>query len=343
MTRYLSVRNTAAATVVVFAMVAAVTVVGAGALVVGTQEAAAAHDSDANYTVTLPNEDDHLPGDQNPEGASIEHDAAGGEAFTDIAPDGFETFDRLELQSDHVDFSACSSENTAVFGVDRGDNNTGTQTDDSLLEHMKSSTFREDSLEVVFYDEGDLGGNPTHLEPEDAIVALQGAGSSGGPCFTMPTEPGWYQISGTLEGTNHEGESVTIAAESHYFPICEGCHDEATAEEKLGPAPSRDGSGSDPTPTATETPAKTTATEEPETTATTATDAPEPTDGGQSTPTATESSTDGTSAATETADGSAGGEAGDRQGTPTPGDGPGFTGLAALLALLASALLVRRR
>ncbi|QLD89520.1 hypothetical protein HWV07_10955 [Natronomonas salina] len=343
MTKYVRFRNTALATVVVLATVAAVTVVGAGALVVGTQEAAAAHDSAANYTVTLPNEDDHLPGDQNPEGASIKHNAAGGESFDDVAPNGFETFDRLELQSDHVDFSACTSENTAVFGVDRGNNNPGTQTDDSLLQHMKDSTFSEDSLEVVFYDEGDLGGSPTHLNPEDAIVALQGAGSSGGPCFTMPTEPGWYQISGTLEGTNHDGESVTIESKSHYFPICEGCHDEATAEEKLGPAPSKEGGDPDPTPTATETPVEVTATEEPGEATPTATATPEGATGGDSTATATEASGDETPAARATEGGSAGGAQGDHQGTPTPGGGPGFDALAALLALLAGALLVRRQ
>ena len=345
MTSYVRVRNTAVATLVVVATVAAVSALGAGVLLAGTQPAAAAHDDPANYTIILPSEEDHLPGDQNPEGATIQHHASGGDAFTDVAPNGFETFERLELYSAEVDFSACESENTAVFGVDRGNNNSGTQVDDSLLDHMKESHFYEDGIEVIFYSENDFGGETTHLNPEDAIVALQGEGSAGGPCFTMPTEPGWYQIDGTLEGVNHDGEQVTIESSSHYFPICEGCHDEDTAREKLGPKPSADGADPTPTPTATatDTPAdETTATEAPdETTATeTATDgADAETD---STETQSGSSDEETAESEETEGGSAGGD-GDAPGTPTPGEGPGFGPVAALLALLASALLADRR
>lgn len=342
------VRNTAVATLLVAAMVAAVSVAGAGVLLAGTQPAAAAHDDPANYTAILPDAEDHLPGDQNPEGGTVQHSASGGEAFSDVAPEGFRTFERLKLHSDAVDFSACGSENTAVFGVDRGNNNSGTQVDDNLLDHMKESTFTEDGIDVVFYSEDDFGGETTYLNPEDAIVALQGDGSAGGACFTMPTEPGWYQIQGTLEGVNHDGEQVTIESTSHYFPICEGCEDEATAEEKLGPKPSADDGGSDPTPTPTDaggedTP-EPTATDEPtEATPTATEDREEP----AATATTTDAD-DGTPEPTATEDGSAGGDGGDDgdggvQGTPTPGEGPGFGAVAALFSLLAAALLAGRR
>jgi PGF-CTERM protein len=326
--------------------------------------AAASHDGNgANYTVILPEKSDHLPGDQNAENASIIHSAVGSDAFDDAAPNGFETFDRLKIQSQAVDFSACGSENTAVFGVDRGNNNSGTRTDTDLLKHMKNSHFRENSLEVIFYTESDFGGDPTYLNPEDAIMAVQGAGSSAGPCYTMPSEPGWYQITGILEGTTADGETVTVNAESHYFPICEGCHDEETAREKLGPKPSAEGSGGEtttetatPTATATPTPSGTddatataTATSTPTATATaaataTATEAPDSGDGENSgsDEDSNQNGGDGGTDGTESAD-NTGGDSDDFVGTPTPAEGPGFGAGLALAALLGTALLVRRR
>jgi hypothetical protein len=289
MSRYLSTDRTTAA-LVVLGTVAILTVAGGGVLVAASGNAAAAHDSQANYTVVLPSEADHLPGDQNAEGASIRHSASGDAAFDDVAPEGFEMFQRLELQSDAVDFSACSTDNTAVFGVDRGNDDPGTRVDESLLDHMKDSDFYEDGLEVTFYGDSDLGGQPTDLEPEDAIMAVQGAGSSGGPCYTMPSEPGWYQISGVLEGTNAAGKTVTIEAESHYVPICEGCHDEATAEDKLGPAPSSEGDDSSTTPTPTAAPDQSTATPVPDDASTSTA---EPDDGDASTPDPTDGGDDG--------------------------------------------------
>ncbi|QLD85730.1 PGF-CTERM sorting domain-containing protein [Natronomonas halophila] len=315
--------------------------------------AAASHVEDgANYTVILPEKSDHLPGDQNQGNASIIHSAAGGDAFSDTAPNGFETFDRLEIRSEAVDFSGCDSPNTAVFGIDRGNNNSGTQTDTDLLNHMKQSNFRENSLEVVFYSESDFGGNPTYLNPEDAILAVQGAGSSGGPCYTMPSDPGWYQITGTLEGTTEDGESVTINAVSHYFAICEGCHDEATAREKLGPRPSSESSADPATATPTPTPTATaTATPTPdgneatetEAATATATAAPtataEPTEDNSDTNDGGGPTDGGTNGGADTQDDNDDGI----QRTPTPGEGPGFGAVVGLLALLASGLLARHR
>jgi PGF-CTERM protein len=335
------------------ATVALLLLVGVAAFGAVTPAAASHVEDGANYTVILPEKSDHLPGDQNQQNASIIHSAAGGDAFSDTAPNGFETFDRLEIRSDAVDFSACSSPNTAVFGVDRGNNNSGTKTDTDLLKHMKNSNFRENSLEVIFYSESDFGGNPTYLNPEDAIIAVQGAGSSGGPCYTMPSDPGWYQITGTLEGTTENGESVTVNAVSHYFAICEGCHDEETAREKLGPRPSSESSADPATPTPTPT-ATATATPTP--------DGSEATETEASTATATAAPT-ATAEPTDDSDGNDGGDTGGGtnggganggadtqndddpgiQQTPTPGEGPGFGAIVGLLALLASGLLVRRR
>ncbi|MFQ3320129.1 MAG: PGF-CTERM protein [Natronomonas sp.] len=316
---------------------------------IAVSPAAANHGSDkSNYTIVLPDKTDNLPGDQNPQNASITTFAASSAGFKEKAPNGFEKLTYLETGNQEIIYGNCDSPNTAVFGVDRGNNNSGTQVDTDLLQHMKESRFLEHKIEIDFYNESDFGGDPTYLNPEDAIVAKQGAGSQGGPCFTMPTEPGWYQVQGMIRGVTTSGEEVEIFSKSHYIPICEGCHDNATAYEKLGPPPSQqsstddgstDESTSDSTPTSTATATAT------------ATPTPESVDGGNegtATPTPTpeqESGSDedgGKEADTETPTPESSG-GGASNATPTPGSGPGFGPLVALLALLASAFLVRRR
>jgi len=347
----------------VAAVVLGVAVVGTFAMA-AVSPAAANHGSDkSNYTVVLPEPSDHLPGDQNEENASMQNFAASGPLFEQNgAPEGFETLDYLETGTPEIDYSTCDSPNTAVFGIDRGNNNTGTQVDTDLLQHMKDSRFMENKIEVDFYQESDFGGDPTYINPEDAIVSVQGAGSSGGPCFTMPTEPGWYQVNGMIRGTTYDGDVVEIESKSHYFPICEGCHDDETAEEKLGKPPSQrdDTDDSTPTPTATATATSDDTddsgdtTDETTTTATTttATATPEETEdtsGDTSDSGDDDTEDDGSAGDTSDSDSDDGdtgddGSAGDGvQGTPTPGEGPGFTGVAALLALLVSAILARRR
>ena len=339
----------------------ALVVVGAAVLgaflAVAVGPAAANHgDSAGNYTIVLPEPSDHLPGDQNEANASMQNFASAGERFEqEGAPNGFETLDYLETGTPEIDYSNCDSPNTAVFGVDRGNNNSGTKTDEDLLEHMKDSRFKENKIEVEFYSEDDFGGDPTYLNPEDAIVSVQGKGSSGGPCFTMPTEPGWYQVSGMVRGTTSEGEVVEVASTSHYFPICEGCHDEDTAYDKLGPPPSQrdggDGDESTPTPTPTATDDGSDDGSGGDESTPTATPTPEDTesdgdDGGddtQDTETDDDGGTDGSDGG-EQDDGEAGATGGgDANATPTPGDGPGFGAVAALLALLSAALVANRR
>ncbi|QLD85731.1 hypothetical protein HWV23_08330 [Natronomonas halophila] len=332
---------------------------------VAATPAAANHGTDSgNYTVVLPHDSDHLPGNQNEANASIRNFSTAGDRFDEEgAPEGFETFDYLEVRNEAIDWSNCGSANTAVFGLDRGNNNSGTKTDTDLLEHMKNSNFHEDGIDVTFYNESDFGGNPTYLNPDDQIISVQGAGSSGGPCFTMPSDPGWYQIKGMVRGTTADGETLKVQANSHYFPICEGCHDNETAYEKLGPPPSqRSGSQETPTPTPTPTPTATA----------TATPTPTPDDGGSGgeganddtptstpTPTPTLTPADGDTGSSggndggsndggsdsDSDDGVTGDDAGSDkiQGTPTPGAGPGFGAALALVTLLGSALLVRRR
>ena len=342
------VSSTILATLVVLSTVAAVTFVGAGAIALGAQEAVADHDSPGNYTVELPDEDDHLPGDENPGGASIQHFAALDGVFE--SADGFAEADFLIVSSEEVDFSACDTDDTEAFGIDRGNNNEGTQTDDDLVQHRLDSEFTENELIVEFYDDEDIGGDPPEINAEDAIVAVQTS------CYTMPEEEGWYQIDGFLNGTTHDGEFKEVELTSHYFPICDGCHDEETAEDRLGPSPAQEESGAgndggaEPTPTPTEEPEneptpteepenEPTPTEEPASDDSASTDEPE----NEPTPTEEPASDDSASTATEQPPADGAGDDEEPLETPTVGDGPGFGVFAALVAFLIGGVLARRR
>ncbi|QLD85733.1 PGF-CTERM sorting domain-containing protein [Natronomonas halophila] len=296
--------------------------------------AAAAHDSPGNYSVVLPEESDHLPGDQNPANASIQHFAETGSSFDGKPADRLEVMKWLVISSDEVDFSGCTSSDTNALGIDRGSNNSGTQNDDSILQNMLDSGFQEDKIWVEFNGEDDFG-ETVSISREDSIIAVQS------DCYTMPSDPGWYQISGKINGTGPDGNFFEVTLDSHYFAVCEGCHDEATAQEKLGPRPG-EGSTNDETPTATAT---ATATPTPTATATeaVATETPSSTEAATETATAAPEATETptrTATATEAADGN--GDDG-LAATPTPGEGPGFGAVAALVALLSGAALVRRR
>jgi PGF-CTERM protein len=245
------------------------------------------------------------------------------------------------ISADWIDYSNCDVDNTAAFGFDRGNNNSGTRTDEDLVSRRKDDEFRDDGLTVTFYTWDDIGGDPPYGAPEDAIVAEQGARSSGGACLTMTSEPGWYQVQGFVNGTeadngpdqrpSEDANHAGILAKSNYIYVCE-CDSRAEAEERLGPPP---GPGGTPTPTPTSTDR-----DDP---------TPTPTAGGGPTPTPTEPPTDArNAAATGTAGGTGDGptETGpDGDGGPTTptADGPGFGPVAALLALLASALIANRR
>jgi hypothetical protein len=263
--------------------------------------------SNGNYTVDLPFDTDHYPASKNPGGphnASINHLAATTQELFDGAdsPDGLEKLEWVVIGNPDVDFSQCSTSNTAAFGVDRDNDDPGTFTDINLLDYLEKSDFRENSIVLNFYDgdefaaptQDDEGGkeagredgdkNP-ELYPEDEIVAHQGYRSSAGPCYRMPDEPGWYQIDGKANGTNWQGQFAEVELTSHYFYVCE-CDSEREAYETLGPPPGQDDpydddSSSSSTPTPTPAPTAT-ATATP-----VSTEAASSGDGGSGTPTAT--------------------------------------------------------
>lgn len=327
-----------------FGTIGIVLLVGTVLLVVGgATPAAASHDDLGNLTITLPEATDHQPGDQNPERATVRYFFQGTDAFTEAgAPDGL-TLDSIIVESEVVDFSACGVGNIAAFGLDRGGNNSGTQIDKDLVQHLKTNDFRESGLYLRFYQEEDFGGDPVFMNPDDAIRAQQGSGSSDGPCYTMPEESGWYQMTGYLNGTTPEGEYADESTTSHYVWICD-CEDESEAREKLGRPPSEEGDESTdttPTPEPTATPQDTPT---PEQTATPQdTPTPEQT---RSEETATpEDTPTETAASGSSEDGGPGDDSsqGGQPGTPTPGEGAGFGAIAALLSVVGTALLARIR
>jgi PGF-CTERM protein len=349
----------------------AIAVVVISAVVVGGAASATGevnHETSGDYEVFLPNEVDHYPGDQNRANASIQH-LAGLEGTFDGTPSprGYEVAEYLIIGNPDITFSSCSTENTAAFGVDRENDDPGTETDESLLAARKNSEFNDHEIIIEFFDEDDLAGDSIAINDVDEVVAVQNE------CYTMPEEPGWYQINGFLNGTGYDGTQFDVTLDSHYFYICE-CSSEAEAREQLGPPPSEQGDDStESTATATATPERTetataAATAEPTATATataestataerTATAAAEATATAESTATTTPgdgggSDGDGADAgdepsspadeSTATATAAPAGAA-DGPVTPTVGAGPGFGAVAALAGLLAVGLLAHRR
>jgi PGF-CTERM protein len=324
------------------------------------------HGSPANLTINPVNEVDHQPGEPN---ASYQIFATG----EDAVEKDIERLSYAVIRYPAGDVSSCTAFSTAVFGVDRGNDDPGTKTDESLVSHQKESGHTTHDIYVEFYDKGDLGGSSTHLNRDDQIVAYDK------DCYQNPSEPGWYQFTGKINGTAEDGSEVTVKVDSHYFYICD-CSDRSEAESKLGPPPGAAGGPSDgsetkdteatATATATATPevndastatatataaAQSTATASERTATRTTTFTATPESGGDAastvtatrtaaaTETATASTAGSTGTATRTSDGAPGRQAASGPvGTPTYGDGPGFGVLAAVLALLGVALLGRR-
>ena len=332
-----------------FATLMTVLLLGSVGLVAGAGTVAAEHDNGvgANYTVDLPNEKDHYPGEKGGK-ASIRHYATGAAAFEKQNAKGLEVLGYIVISSKEIDFSNCGTADTAAFGIDRGGDDPGTQTDEDLLRYREDSFFKQNKIVVDFYDKDDgLGSETVHLNKSDQIVAAQNG------CYVMPSEPGWYQINSRINGTTYKGNELDeTGITSHYFYVCE-CANEKEAREKLGPPPSEGGD-------ATSTPKSTdSGTSTPKSTDSSGTSTPKSTDSSttgtsQSTASTTSQSTASTTGTGQSTTGTTGtassatttGGSNAQQATPSPssGNGPGFGLIAAVLALVAvAALAVRER
>ncbi len=340
-----------------------------------TYEEAEDYTDEANFTVNFPFTTDHYPGDMNTENGSVSYFTSGEQAFHDLGAEEGAFIHMVIIDAEWIDYSACDVDNTAAFGIDRGNNNQGTQIDEDLVSRRKNDDFRDDGLTVTFYDWEDFGGDPPYMAPEDAIVAEQGARSQAGACLTLTNEQGWYQIQGFLNATEADNgqedppsdnaETAGVTARSNYLYVCE-CDSEEEAREQLGPPPNENGGNGDDGNTTPE-PDDDDTTPEPNDDDTT----PEPNDGntdgdttpepnndttpepgeGETTPDDGGDTTPGTGdGQSNDGDGEVDGETtndgdvddGGAGGTPTPGDAPGFGPIAALIALLASTLLLYR-
>jgi PGF-CTERM protein len=286
---------------------------------------------------------------------------------------GLQEIDNYKITTQDTRFQDCSPDDARAFGIDRNNDDPGTGTDEPLLRHMKSYSVDGRVIAVEIYDDSDLGGAPTFLNDTDETVAQLAN------CVVTPSEPGWYQFKGYVNGTNYAGNYQEVLIYTEYFYICD-CDSEAEAEERLGPRPhsgsdTDSGSTDDSTATATATDTATpergdsstataagtatateTATETRTDTATptradTATGEPDADDGDDADSGDGGDGTAATATGTAAASGDDGGQGAqprrNQQGggaaTPTIAEGPGFGAVAALVGLLTVALLALRR
>jgi PGF-CTERM protein len=144
--------------------------------------------------------------------------------------DGLERISYYKITTQDTRFKGCSPSDAQAFGIDRDNDAEGTKTDTGLLRHMEQYSVSGRIIAVDIYDPGALGGEPTYLNDTDETVAKLAN------CVVTPSEPGWYQFKGYVNGTNYQGNFQEVLLYSKYFYICE-CSSEAEAEEQLGPKP----------------------------------------------------------------------------------------------------------
>lgn len=308
----------------------------------------------SNFTLTGESAADHQPGATQASWLSFSSDFS-------IPSGGFQylnyTMAMSGVNNKHgVSWANCQPQDVTAYGIDRGNNNSGTTTDTPLLSKTEGTGNKKNRVWGQFFEPGDLAGDTVHLNESDQIVVKWDS------CLTVTNDPGWYQASGLLNGTTWSGKFSEGVNNSHYFWVC-NCSSEQEAKQKLGPKPSSSGGQQQQgTPSSQSTPTQSTATPQgtptptPQATPTpkgTPTPTPQATPtsqgtptatpgGGQSTPTATpQSGADGT----QTTAGGGGGAAAQATspGTPTTAGGPGFGAVLSIVALLGSALLALRR
>ncbi len=104
------------------------------------------------------------------------------------------TLRRIRLISEGVGFADCEPGNTGAFGIDRGNDDPGTTTQVSLLSAFESYDSGADYIDITFYREETLAGEPVNGTVYGQVVASQR------DCYDSPSEPGWYRINGTITG-----------------------------------------------------------------------------------------------------------------------------------------------
>lgn len=273
--------------------------------------AAANHGGDGNFTSDLPDPQDHEPGNRN---ASAN--------FLMVNTKQFDTL--LSIEATYPDGvpSRCYNSDTRVFGIDRGNDQSGTGTDESAIPYASDTERTRHTVLMEFYDR-DSAMASTNLDAGDEFVV------SVETCVWHPEEPGWYRMHTTITGRTPDDRKESVSYDSHYFYICD-CESEQAARSKLGPPPSERTPTA--TPSTTSTPAATPSPTRTPTATATRTPTPEstterPTATVTASPTVTPTSTAGVTA-----------DPGPAEATPTAGSGSGFGLLAGLLALVGAGL-----
>jgi PGF-CTERM protein len=314
----------------------------AGAAPPGAVEVAGASHGPESANFTVEPMSDRSPGAEN---------VRYGQRVVATAGTDLQTLEKTTATYEDGSFESCGPSDGETFGIDRGSTHAGYEIDHDLTRNVKSFTARADLLRVEFYD-GDDFGSSTYMNDGDEFVSVS-------TCIDNPDEPGWYRISGTTTGVTDDGERVTFSTDSHYFWICD-CETETEAREELGPPPSEPQRTTTPTPTATddggaddgdsgggtddaerESPKRTTVTPTNPPAGGEATATAESTDG----PTdGWDDADDGTAAPTDGGTTTSTGEWDDHVlQTPTAAEGPGFGPAPALVAILATVGVLRRR
>lgn len=256
--------------------------------------------------------------------------------------------------------SACTPQDASVFGIDRGNDDEGTTTDENLLTSYKSYESTDRYIRLKFYRESALAGEPVRGTVDDELVVKLD------DCLQLPSERGWYRITAKINGSTKFDTQTdyTLYAGTQYIYVCD-CESRQAARETLGPPPNEQGGSSEQTPEPTATPEATpTPTAEPETPTATAeatpTAAPETATAGRTTATQVDGNSEDVTATARGDDSSRStaraarrtrttrGQSGQAQRavlpeTPTVAEGPGFGPVVALLALVVVALVSRRQ
>jgi PGF-CTERM protein len=166
--------------------------------------------------------DDHTPG-------------ASSNSFN-IYAEGFSENIRMHwnvVQQEDFDFSSCTSTSATAFGIDRGNDDPGTKTDESLLDAYKSVTYTKHNIYVEFYKESRLAGGPKNITVDDQIV------SRVTNCLVNPSDPGWYRLTGYINGSTKMDTQTDYAiyGAARFVYVCEGCDSRQAAIDELGPPP----------------------------------------------------------------------------------------------------------
>ncbi|MEF8915417.1 PGF-CTERM sorting domain-containing protein [Natronomonas sp.] len=310
---------------VLTALLVASVAVGTVALFGGT--ATASHGPDAaNFTVE--------PMDWSPGATDVKYGQI-------VVAEGGTDLEKTTAVYEAGSWANCGSDDGEILGIDRGNTHEGYETDESLKNNVKRFSAGEDVFELEFNGEDDFGAS-TRFDDGDAFVSVA-------QCIDNPDEPGWYQITGSTTGVTPDGERITFSSDSHYFWIGD-FENEAEAREELGPPPSEPQETPTPTPDSGDDGESGSDSDSHSESGADSNDGNEDSDGeATTTPTATaaETATLAIGPETETVEPTPTPTAADWEGqvvqTPTPGDGPGFGPLVALLSILAAALFVRRR